>query len=617
MTRGMRVGGVLVAFVLLPLPARAAEEDPVRKAIDRGVTVLKKMQDDKPDAERKGRGRRLHDSGAPALVGLTLLECGVPADDKVVQKLAGQLRKDCVELDHTYSLALAIMFFDKLGDPGDVALIQSMGVRLLGGQGNTGGWTYNSDAPSKSEVRRLTDLMTERNSPGVQQPVKQEDSLYKPPPPLPKELKDEVDRIQKRKPDKGDKEEALRGLAGGGDNSNTQFAILGLWVAGRHGVPIDKAMAKVDARFRFSQNGDGGWSYSPVFSSARGGDTSSGAMTCAGLLGLAMSHGVANQAVLRTDPKTPANRLPRDPARDPAVLAGLRALGTSIGRPVDPRKKGQLGRVLGLQKGYYFLWSVERVGVAFNLQTIGNKDWYAWGAQMLLASQDADGAWSGEHGHEIDTCFALLFLRRVNLAKDLTASLRGVKDPGEVKLTAGGVGGEDLIAKGLVSGIVLKDPADVAGDEAAKLSDELVRAPVPDQAGLITKLKDGKGAVYTDALAASIPQLTGGTRVQARDALAERLARMKAGTLRDKLQDDNAEVRRAAAVACYMKDEKSLTPDLIALLEDKEGPVARAAQAVLKELTKQDFGPAPTATAEQRLEAVAAWKDWWRKQGAK
>lgn len=624
MAQRLRVGGALVLSLYILVPtAGAAENDPVARAIDRGVEGLKKIQGNPADGFAKRQHLRCQ-----ALVGLTLLECGVKPDDPVIKGIAESLRQECLELTHTYRLSLSIMFFDKLGDPNDEPLIQSMGVRLLGGQSpESGGWSYNSDSPSTAELRRLKDLVRDNNSPGIQENNKPEESLFKQPPPLPKELKEEVERIQKGKPQPNIGKNDDRGFLGAGDNSNTQFAILGLWVAGRHGVPIEKAMAKVDARFRNSQNFDGGWSYQYAPSN-RHADTSTGAMTCAGLLGLAMSHGAANQAVLRTDPKTPANKLPRDPSRDPNVRTGLMALGTSLGQPVDMR--GKHGRMPGMRKGYYFLWSVERVGVAYGLTTIGNKDWYAWGSQLLVASQGEEGLWDGEHGAEVDTCFALLFLRRVNLAKDLTASLRGVKDPGEVKLTAGGVGGEELLAKNLISGIVMLDdpkakPDDLkakpddrkADPETSKLTDELIQAPAAQQEPLITKLKDGKGTPYTDALASAIPQLSGSTKTKARDALAERLARMKATTLRDKMQDEAAEVRRAAAVACYMKEEKSLTPELIGLLEDKDPGVARAAQAALKEMTKQDFGPSTGASAEERAKAVAAWKAWWEKKGSK
>jgi len=55
--------------------------------------------------------------------------------------------------------------------------------------------------------------------------------------------------------------------------------------------------------------------------------------------------------------------------------------------------------------------------------------------------------------------------------------------------------------------------------------------------------------VNTLALAAAIPQLTGTVKTKARSALAERLSRMTNHTLKDKLQDDDPEIRRAAALA--------------------------------------------------------------------
>src|SRR5204863_3408 len=99
-----------------------------------------------------------------------------------------------------------------------------------------------------------------------------------------------------------------------------------------------------------------------------------------------------------------------------------------------------------LGRGYYFLWSLERVGMALDLKTIGNKDWYSWGAEIILATQQLDGSWKGSYPEAgIDTSFALLFLRRSNLAQDLTTRLRGrVHDPGEIRLRRGGVGGEGL-----------------------------------------------------------------------------------------------------------------------------------------------------------------------------
>src|SRR5262249_49752537 len=150
--------------------------------------------------------------------------------------------------------------------------------------------------------------------------------------------------------------------------------------------------------------------------------------------------------------------------------------------------------------------------------------------------------------------------------------------------------------------------------EARRLADALVQAPAARQRAVLTDLVENKGAVYTDALAAAIPRLSGEAKQQARDGLARRLARMTAATLRDLTRDEAVEVERAAALAVELKGDRGLIPDLIALLEDPERPVARAAHAALKEMTGQDFGPAAQATPAERGQAAARWKAWWARQ---
>src|SRR5205823_1598436 len=143
--------------------------------------------------------------------------------------------------------------------------------------------------------------------------------------------------------------------------------------------------------------------------------------------------------------------------------------------------------------------------------------------------------------------------------------------------------------------------------EAARLSDELANATGAKQDQVLDKLRDSKGGVYTQALADAIPRLAGPVKNKARDALAERLTRMTAATLKDKLEDDETEIRRAAALACAMKEEKSLIPRLIEMLQDKDPGVMRAAHAALKNLTNEDFGPAEANPGELKR-AVDAWK---------
>ena len=76
----------------------------------------------------------------------------------------------------------------------------------------------------------------------------------------------------------------------------------------------------------------------------------------------------------------------------------------------------------------YFLWTLERVGVIYTKDLIGDKDWYEWGFPILMKEQLPDGSWEDRHvlpyGPLIDTSFAILFLKRSNIAKDLTDKLQ-------------------------------------------------------------------------------------------------------------------------------------------------------------------------------------------------
>jgi hypothetical protein len=153
--------------------------------------------------------------------------------------------------------------------------------------------------------------------------------------------------------------------------------------------------------------------------------------------------------------------------------------------------------------------------------------------------------------------------------------------------------------------------------EAERLKNEFLRAPASVQETMLLKLRDNKGAACTQALADAIPKLGPTMQKKAREALSERLTRMTADTLGDKLRDANAEIRRAAALACAMKDDRSQFARLIDLLEDPDAGVARAAHRALKSLSGQDLGPPASARASERAQAAAAWKDWLKQQGRK
>ncbi len=397
------------------------ERDRIKKAIERGVAFLRKSQ--LPEGTWKG-GPAV---GLAALPGLTLLECGVPAGDPQVQKAAAYVRKGGPTLQKTYEIALAILFLDRLGEPADEGLIQSLALRLIGGQTAAGGWHYDCLPLSKEDEGKFLAALRETQprstgdlfvaGPDGRKPDWFAQGPDQPGPPvdhakvlatLPRTLQ-HIPALQTPVPGKpfpaGD----------ASDNSNTQFAALGLWVAGRHGIPIERALALLATRFRTSQAVDGGWNYSY---NPRG--ASSAAMTGAGLIGLAMGHGlVANHTAPPADTGSqPTQRV----APDASLAKGLTAIASHIGEVQEKRgRKGQ--HTINL----YFLWTLERVAMLYNLPKVNGKDWYRWGAQELVELQKDQGNWDTAgypgSGAVIDTSLALLFLQRANVAKDLTRKI--------------------------------------------------------------------------------------------------------------------------------------------------------------------------------------------------
>ena len=81
----------------------------------------------------------------------------------------------------------------------------------------------------------------------------------------------------------------------------------------------------------------------------------------------------------------------------------------------------------------YCLWTMERVAVLYNLRALGSLEWYPAGVQLLLPLQREDGSWNPKGTTCLEepcvaTSFALLFLKRSNLARELTERLNAPAD---------------------------------------------------------------------------------------------------------------------------------------------------------------------------------------------
>jgi len=92
------------------------------------------------------------------------------------------------------------------------------------------------------------------------------------------------------------------------------------------------------------------------------------------------------------------------------------------------------------------------------------------------------------------------------------------------------------------------------------------------------------------------------------------MTRMTERTLGRYLQDDDPEIRRAAALGLAMRESIAHLPRIIELLRDPDPAVRPAARAALRTLSGQDFGPELTATEEERERAVTRWQEWWEKR---
>jgi hypothetical protein len=199
------------------------------------------------------------------------------------------------------------------------------------------------------------------------------------------------------------------------DNSNTQFAILGLLAAENHDVPTERATALLDWRFRNSLTMPFGWNYRPNWRTTP-------TMTAVGLMGLALKHGL-----LLPNARDRGRNVT---IRDPLIQHGFFALDGQL----EAYLAGFHFNQTRLDKlDLYCLWTIERVAVLYNLRTLGTLDWYPAGVELLLPLQRDDGSWSiaGTNCLEepaASSSFALLFLKRSNLARNLT---RRLNTPGE------------------------------------------------------------------------------------------------------------------------------------------------------------------------------------------
>lgn len=598
----VRAAGLMALLLAASAPAASGATDAeIKKAIKGGTDALKARY-----AKGVPEAGESHGVGDACLTGLALLEGGVPPDDPVMKLITDRVRDASYKQSRTYQVALCVMYLDRLGNPADVPLIQMLAVRLLVGQTPSGGWDYICIQAVGADDERLLRGMTANQPAGKLHP--------------------EVERY-------GQALTAARGttVATADDNSNTQFGVLATWMARKHGVPVEEALRRIEERFTTTQNQRGSWPYSGGAAGGLMANAGSPSMYCSGLLGMATGLARREDRKLKaenpdpkktdpkkTDPKPDPNAGdpfynppalgakpdPKQPARptgpqDRVIQFAFTGLGQVVAEQVRSGK-GLLGG--GQGDGYYdlyFLWSLERVGVVYDLDKIGGVDWYDVGSTALVRAQNADGTWPGSYGTDVNTSFAVLFLCKSNLARDLSSK---VKKESNTEMRAGAATGAPVagaVRPPSAGGSAVINLPNPTNDPAVTLGSKLLKAGEADWGKLLTDTRDAKGPNNTRALVLAATHTDGDRKREAREALAERLCRMTPATLRAMLKSQEIELRRAATLACAMKDDAAHIPDLVAMMDDADGSVVRAARAGLKSLTGKD------------LTTPAEWREWY------
>jgi hypothetical protein len=342
--------------------------DPVKVdlAIGRGVEYLKGQLD--PVLANRGDARPLE------LVLWTLVHAGVSEGDPDFQQLLKVMLDS--RLEHTYNVALQAMLLEELHRVKYQLRIQQCAQFLVDNQCRNGQWSYGTPSLFAEDIHvgMGRDLATV----AVRTPVRE----YVPDG---QRLKPKVRtfyRIWKR-----------REGPPVGDNSNSQYALLGLRACHDAGILLPPEVIRQSQKWwRDSQNDDPkrepsegqGWGYG-----GRNQGPAYGSMTAGAVGSLAVGA-----YILREDWR-----------RDRALQRGLLWLARHFSVAENPEKDNPT------QWLYYYLYALERAGVLAGVEKIGIHDWYSRGVRAILESQQADGAWRG--GQPVpDTCFAVLFLRR-------------------------------------------------------------------------------------------------------------------------------------------------------------------------------------------------------------
>ena len=368
-----------------------------------------------------------------------------------------------------------------------------------------------------------------------------------------------------------------------GDTSISQYAVLGLWEAENAGVSISPTTWDLAAQwFISSQSSAGSWNYHRDESNPE-----TVAMTAAGVGSLLICERqlapyrvavkVVNPYLIPIELEGQIKKYtPRVPPK--TVTQAIQAGITWIGANFTTANAAVIGH-----SPYYALYGIERIGALADKATLGQRDWFQEGRRYISSTQGAGGGFTSQYGAGPNTAWAVLFLTKSTAKTLKKIQLRRL---GAGTLIGGRGLPKDLSQISVAGGHVIARPMDGAVE------------------GMLAVLEDPRVEDAASALTGLVIRY----RTEGPKALKPFQDRF-----RKLLTDQDQGIRRVAAWSLARTGDLSMALPLIEALRDPdEGVVAEARQGLQLLSRKIDgYGPIPSATPEQKEQAIARWQSWY------
>jgi hypothetical protein len=368
----------------------------VDDAIRKGIEFLKQ-------GASPGAAKGIQNSDE--LILLAWVHSGLPTSDARFRELFDRMMQ--APLTHTYKVALQAMVLEEVDRVKHQGRIAQCAQALVDNQLKHGQWNYECPGDVMPDLGVATPTPARPATTGGKASAKRPSD---PRAALGQREKPPVVRlipIQRTKFSSSDR----------GDNSNSQYAALGLRACHDAGIVIPREVLDL-ARQWWETNQQGakperpdvatggkpagpprGWDYSKA---GKVGEKAFGSMSAG-----AVSAVIIYDYILQKDWK-----------QDPVVTDGMAWLNEQFSVTTNPVKYPEWH--------YYYLYALERVGMLYGTWMIGAHDWYREGANYLLDAQKPDGSWQGAKGGAgaatWDTCFAILFLKRATRSLDVAST---------------------------------------------------------------------------------------------------------------------------------------------------------------------------------------------------